>query len=443
MPICRVIRRLFRYVDPGRFWNRTTNLQQPAPVAGRKRSVEEIGTGNDLTIDARHTKKQRTSYEDDQDPEKDIEIQDVQETMQAHANEEPRAPSNVTKPSEMHESDIIMADSVPGLHDTTSPSITDRASSPSAPPTPAAADWKFDIGDPTVTRYENPFLEEKLAQRLQDKDDLQVLGWTPEDAKLFLKLRFIDLDPLLPYTWVWDFLTLPNWVFTVLEEEHKALIQPTYRNKKHTNADVKCAKALVRLFDIGPLARDDVILGIDPRKKMERELKRYVKWSHDEAGILQDQSKPPHNFIVETGTPTEDVVDVQRRLLVRFNSLSQDWKTWAAACKDPVVAETLRYQPLYGIVCRGKACAVVAYYPGGNEAYPHDSPDRYMVPIGAYDWGSKDLDVESSLSLALVVAHCRDLLLHAVDQRACASAGEAEGAGGINDESCEDKGGNQ
>ncbi|THW86687.1 hypothetical protein D6D15_07200 [Aureobasidium pullulans] len=231
------------------------------------------------------------------------------------------------------------------------------------------------------------------------KQQLLDRNWPENNVWLVQRIHNRGREPLFANHWRLDFPMMPEGMF--LPPHH---IHPGYINTLRS-ADFRAKHAFNRLMQLGPKVRDKLLVNKNPENLIVAEIRRYMDWGEWDS----NNQFPNHPFIkIHAGGRDEDVEAMQDELLSRLHTLHQHWAIQTSTTPFPSVPNRPDINtppPLYGILVSHTLVGIVAFVPGG------DSSDSvgYLRTVGVFDFSISGYDVWTSLALALLVIHVRDV----------------------------------
>ena len=168
-----------------------------------------------------------------------------------------------------------------------------------------------------------------------------------------------------------------------------------------------------------------------PEKLITRYIQQYIKWSHEDGGLLKKEPISALKVIAAHGDePVEDIVDRASRQL---HDLGKEYREQWRVSKPPKALKSLKkatdgsgsivdkgeeeneeeedesdeFDPplptVYGIV--------IAYSTVSIVTYDSNQPNREMKALALFDFQLEDQDVWNAFAIAIVVVWVRDYLV--------------------------------
>ncbi|KAF2143734.1 uncharacterized protein K452DRAFT_357358 [Aplosporella prunicola CBS 121167] len=242
-------------------------------------------------------------------------------------------------------------------------------------------------------------------RRHNDAQRLREAGWGEDPIALWVKLAMRGYEPLLPHNWMLDFETLSPMLFA--PRHSRAYIRAVHGN------DFRAIKALQSLIFIGARARDAIHPKVlsppsrSPEELIRREIERYSRWAFADGGVSSDSIIPVLAMISGAESVSPDILET--RIKAHLASLCAEWRAALHVVNGEDghdTSEQLFTAPppeVYGVVVWGTKAGFIIYADGGKEP-------RTEV-IATFDFGVAEYDVWTSLAIAILVVHCRKVLL--------------------------------
>lgn len=244
-------------------------------------------------------------------------------------------------------------------------------------------------------------LDQERSSRNLDAAHLAKQGWSTADIGLYRKVNTRGLEPLMLLDWKHDFRILPFSFFT--NNEAQAYIKPSGRSNVARSA-FRGSKALEKVFEMGSVARDDIMCKIEPHRKMANTFRHFVKWTNDDA-LLTGRNGVLPLIKINAASVSTPIKTLQNRMLNDLMHLDQQWR---AARAEKAKAQPL---PLYGVIVSHTVWAVVSFVPDGMPGLDLSTSDAYLRTIGIFNFDDGDYDVWNGLAFAIVAVHARNLLI--------------------------------
>ncbi|KAI4114760.1 MAG: hypothetical protein LQ345_004519 [Seirophora villosa] len=254
-------------------------------------------------------------------------------------------------------------------------------------------------------------------------EDLDVMKtWSNDEVWLFHKLNMRGFEPLLPDTWDFEFVTLPDNIFSA--NDAKVLIKARegseYNGMCHTSSSPfrspaaaatnpfpppnTACRALQSLFNLGGRVRDRIACALRPEEALRRELLAYYKWSIMDAGLHRTDHIPV--LAIGTSAPLEPVASVVGRVTDSLHDLGRQYRAHFFSHMDPRTRKpvfTRQLPTLYGAVITKMLVTFVTY--------DARFPGKPVQSMGHYDFSNGGQDVWHAMAVAIVMVRARDYLL--------------------------------
>ena len=244
-------------------------------------------------------------------------------------------------------------------------------------------------------------------ERLAEVRHLRSKGWRESDIALFRKISLRGFEPLLPAHWRIDFNNLPGSLFT--RKLDQAYVKTLEQNPRQA-CNLRATKALWSLIELGAQVRDDILLGLQPHRRIARVFKHCLDWVLDDANLRGKRGVLP--LAVISSAPTwVNAVEIQAELNQKLARLADAWRAQLKPGCERLMP------PLYGIVVSHAVWAIVSYVPGGKSRAPekqHD-PDNFSTLMNTFKWTTAGQEVWVAFAFAIFAIHCRDELIETLD----------------------------
>ncbi|KAL8737549.1 MAG: hypothetical protein Q9181_001563 [Wetmoreana brouardii] len=228
-------------------------------------------------------------------------------------------------------------------------------------------------------------------------EDLKVMKtWSKDQVVIFHKLNMRGFEPLMPEIWAFEFVTVPQNVFS--DNDSEVLI------KTHEGNEYNACRALQSLFGLGGRVRDRIACKLRPEDALRRELLAYYKWTIMDGGL----SRIDHIPVLAIGTAAhrEPVTSVLSRVTDQLHELGRQYRAYFFDHTDPVTGEPvfIRELPtLYGVVITYSIVTFVTY--------DARFPSKQVQSMGSYDFSNEEQDVWHAFAAAIVFVKARDYLI--------------------------------
>lgn len=273
----------------------------------------------------------------------------------------------------------------------------------------------------------NPALnaaEEENTYYTPTVEDLEAMkSWSKDQVWLFYKLNMRGFEPLVPGIWDFEFVTLPDNLFSdndarVLIKAHEAseyngmsrsLSLPKlyfYSFTYHLTLTplLTACRALQSLFMLGPRVRDSIACKLSPAEAIRRELLTYYKWTIMDAGLYHTDHIPV--LAIATAAARESVPSIVGRVTDSLHDLGRQYRAHFFSHIDPESKKTVfkkQLPTLYGVVITKHIVTFVTY--------DARFPGKAVQSMGNYDFSKLEQDVWHAFAAAIVMCRARDYLI--------------------------------
>ena len=240
--------------------------------------------------------------------------------------------------------------------------------------------------------------------------------WPTDAAPLLTRIRQRGREPLLPSHWKLDFRFLPDGLFYPSDPKINPYIT------SFSNQHFRATKALSELISLGPKIRDKVALHLAPEPLIAKGVSDYTAWSLRDGNHLLDhhpRAPLPSVLAIQTGSTRVPVPTLQNNIRRKFRALVQEWRD--------VLRPEEEVPTLYGLIVSHTLSGLVAWD-------VVDAEQRGMRTMAMFDYGQGDYDVWNSLALAILVVHCRDVVIELKNLGALKEEEEEVVGGGDSDD---------
>lgn len=218
---------------------------------------------------------------------------------------------------------------------------------------------------------------------------LREAGWGDEHIHMVDRIAMRGYEPLIPSTYRMDVPHLPEVMYS---QEDRMLISGLRNNRFD-------ARALVKLFEIGPRARgqawrDDA--NSTPERQVDRYLKEYMKWTDREADLNKRTAIPIIALVI--GSPKATVPVLQETARRHLAKLATKYQNAYSALPSSAQYEISQ---LYALIASNTVVALVAYRP--------DTPEQSVRTVAYFDLGVVEYDVWNAFALAIIMCHARNV----------------------------------
>ncbi|EDU41862.1 hypothetical protein PtrSN002B_002142 [Pyrenophora tritici-repentis] len=271
----------------------------------------------------------------------------------------------------------------------------------------SADEW--DANEETMVVDDGTYMEQhkridveiERVRRDQQGRDLRDAGWSEDAVFLFQKLGMRGFEPLLPISWINDFETVPEDLFT--EKLDKAFIKPAF------GTDYSAQNALNRLFDLGGFVRDawHTRAKRTPAFHIGKAVKAYTKWAMKDGRVDHLWARLPLFHTVTFSRHVHPSVGEEKMV----EKLGRLYELWYEALQieqaelrgDTIVPDV---PTLYGITASHSVMAFVSYAP------PTEMKEQPQLRlIAMFDFAKEGYDVWNSLAMAIFIIHCRNRMM--------------------------------
>lgn len=247
--------------------------------------------------------------------------------------------------------------------------------------------------------WEKGVSEEAVDRSIPNSHD--PTAWDPDHVRLMQHISRRGSEPLLPQYYKFDYRFLPDKLFS---PDNNAVLASSRGH--HTRG----IKALERLFELGAWVRDreDLAGRITPEEQIKRQLTAFIKWAEEDAGLDPRTAIPV--VALEMKPPGTTAVQLQENARCKMERLAERYAD-AFRVEDSIEttpqstrssARLARPVPqIYCIIALGTTAALVAHRPQDRE--------RPTPLVAQFDFKDKEYDAWSSLALAIIVCHARDV----------------------------------
>ena len=228
-------------------------------------------------------------------------------------------------------------------------------------------------------------------------DDARIQEWTEEERWLFAKLTFRGHEPLLHNTWIMDYATFPDQLFTNDEKQ-------VYINNIHTSTGRAC-RSLTDLIMAGSRVRDQILTNAATEKPLFHAIDKYYKWSIADANVQRKDFIPV--IAIASAKGQESVESVVGRLTDQLHSLSRQHRDRrrhpACRASDEDQEYTHDLPTLTGFVIKYSVVAIVTC----------DSrvPGNPIRTLGTFDFKAIGQDVWHALAVSIAMIRGRNYLM--------------------------------
>lgn len=237
--------------------------------------------------------------------------------------------------------------------------------------------------------------------RLAEVADLAHAGWTGHDLTLYRAINLRGLEPLMPRDWAMDIIALPYELFT--SNEDAAFI-------KSTRGGALGTSEMLKLLTIGGYIRS--LLDRDPllERRFRLMIKEFDNWAITDVrgmNLRRWKEKKVHTLAVITAPKFTENDVLMRRTIRKLERMEQKWKMILQGTGREV-------PPLYAIIHAGTVTAIMAYVPDNARHTGLDEHTKMKTIAFITTWEQREYDVWNAFALAIVIVHCRNMLMETV-----------------------------
>ncbi|CAD6567468.1 MAG: hypothetical protein ASARMPREDX12_001006 [Alectoria sarmentosa] len=233
-------------------------------------------------------------------------------------------------------------------------------------------------------------------------DDPRIQDWTEEERWLFTKLTNRGYEPLLHSTWIMDYPTFPNQLFT--NDENRV-----YINNAHGSIGRAC-RSLTDLIMAGSRVRDQILSKAATERPLFHAINKYYKWSVADGNVQHKEHIPV--IAIASAKGQETVESVVGRVTDQLHSLGRQYRDkWR--CANPHKSEehqkfTHELPTLTGFVIKYSIVAIVTC----------DSrvPGNPIRTLGTFDFKVVGQDVWHALAVSIAMIRGRNYLMQLDEQ---------------------------
>lgn len=238
---------------------------------------------------------------------------------------------------------------------------------------------------------------QKYNDRYLDFDDPRIQDWTEEERWLFTKLANRGYEPLLHMTWILDYPTFPDQLFTNDESR-------VYINNIHSSTGRAC-RSLTDLILAGSRVRDQILSKAATEKPLFHAINKYYKWSIADAKVQHKDHIPV--IAIASAKGQETVESVVSRVTDQLHSLGRQyrdkWRQPSSRDGDEDQKFTHQLPTLTGFVIKYSIVAIVTC----------DSrlPGNPIRTLGTFDFKVIGQDVWHALAISIAMIQGRNYLM--------------------------------
>ncbi len=238
---------------------------------------------------------------------------------------------------------------------------------------------------------------QRYSDRHLDYDDPRIQEWTEEERWLFTKLTNRGYEPLLHDTWIMDYATFPDQLFTNDETQ-------VYINNIHTSIGRAC-RSLTDLIMAGSRVRDQLLSNAATEKPLFHAINKYYKWSIADAKVQHKDFIPV--VAIASAKGQETVESVVGRVTDQLHALGRQyrdkWREPDSRGSDQHQKFTRELPTLTGFVIKYSIVAIVTC----------DSrvPGNPIRTLGTFDFKVVGQDVWHALAVSIAMIRGRNYLM--------------------------------
>jgi hypothetical protein len=262
----------------------------------------------------------------------------------------------------------------------------------------------------------------ELALRKEAIADVKAQGtWHPEEIFLFERLSMRSFEELLPATWQIDFPTLPEILFTPIQE--KTFINYNYGSSCYGKLtwnlcnEIKLTtelgvKALQSLLNLGGRVKDKIEAGRPCERLIAKEIQRYIKWSERDGGFNKMRFIPV--LTVVAARHKEAIASISKSITDQMEFLAEKHRESLALAKPRTDERgelnlySRRPPLLYGIIVAQTMTIFVTL--------DSSDPQARLRHVSHFDFKEKNVDVWNGVALAIIVIVARNYLMSIKDE---------------------------
>lgn len=233
--------------------------------------------------------------------------------------------------------------------------------------------------------------------RYLDYDDPRVQDWTEEERWLFTKLTNRGHEPLLHVTWIMDYPTFPDELFTNDESQ-------VYINNAYGSIGRAC-RSLTDLILAGSRVRDQILTKAATERPLFHAINKYYKWSIADGKVQHKDHIPV--IAIASAKGQETVQSVVGRVTDQLHSLGRQyrdkWRHPDSHESEERQEFTHELPTLTGFVIKYSVVAIVTY----DSRVPGD-PIR---TLGTFDFKVIGQDVWHALAVSIAMIRGRNYLM--------------------------------
>lgn len=238
---------------------------------------------------------------------------------------------------------------------------------------------------------------QKYNDRYLDYDDPRIQDWTAEERWLFAKLTNRGYEPLLHNTWILDYPTFPDPLFTNDENQ-------VYINNIHSSIGRAC-RSLTDLILAGSRVRDQILSQAATEKPLFHAINKYYKWSIADGKVQHKDHIPV--IAIASAKGQETVESVVGRITDQLHSLGRQyrdkWRHPSSHESDEHQEFTHELPTLTGFVIKYSIVAIVTC-----DIRVAGNPIR---TLGTFDFKVIGQDVWHALAISIAMIRGRNYLM--------------------------------
>ncbi|KAK5714707.1 hypothetical protein LTR17_017097 [Elasticomyces elasticus] len=259
-----------------------------------------------------------------------------------------------------------------------------------------------EYGSPSRRKVIN--LPTEASSRGVSTGELRAEGWSDDHITLMQRLALRGFEALLPDYWKYDFPYLPDVLFQRGNDEERTFASSVRQDH------IRGIKAIIKLFEMGGRIRDRLIIrdNLTPELQARRIVQEYIKWTDRDADLDIRTAIPIIAIEAPVFKTSNDIIEANtlRKMKRLYSRYREAFSAHPSIENSPSSDSTsnLLSQPvpqIYGLIASRTLVVLVAYRP--------DTPEQQVRTVMIFDFKDKDYDVWSSLALAIILCHARDV----------------------------------
>ncbi|KAK5688550.1 hypothetical protein LTS10_000528 [Elasticomyces elasticus] len=247
-------------------------------------------------------------------------------------------------------------------------------------------------------------LPTEASSRGVSTEELRAEGWSDDHITLMQRLALRGFEALLPEYWKYDFPYLPDVLFQRGNDDERTFVSSV----RHDH--IRGIKAIIKLFEMGGRIRDRLIVrdNLTPELQARKIVQEYIKWTDRDADLDIRTAIPIIAIEAPVFKTSNDIIEANtlRKMKRLYSRYREAFRAHQSIENSPSSDSTsnLLSQPvpqIYGLIASRTLVVLVAYRP--------DTPEQHVRTVMIFDFKDKDYDVWSSLALAIILCHARDV----------------------------------